>query len=546
MSRTPLLGRRLLRALAEAFVAGLLMMLMDRQGFDGSATAYLPVAGKFLVGALVLVLVTARRRFPTAALLGAAPLLGLLPASGLPLALIAFAATRRLPDPRRRSLVLLAAYALAAVSTALLARPLHAGSWQYGLALGALLAGVTVIVPGLVGAAAGQQDRLVTALAERTAAAEEAQRLADSESRIHERSRIAAEMHDLVGHRLSLISLHAGGLEMALSKEAPELRDEAALVRQTTRDAMRELREVLGVLGPLGRDTGTDALTDATGTRSDIEALVAESRSGGIPVTLTWNGPDLDRPTGPSVRRAVHRVVRESLTNVHRYAAGAQVTVTVTHAGDQVRIAVRNGPPKAPPPTGLGTGRGLTGLRERVALTGGTFTSGPAPDGGFEVAATLPTVPQQTAQQAAGATRARPREASTAEEFAASEGWIGVLQRRLGGAVTAVIALGGVSVMMAFAVALVSEARPGPDMPATQEVEVGMTRKQVEGSLGVDSPAVRAAAAGREPARPAGTTDCRFPYTDDMLGNEHLAVTRYCFAGNTLAAIDRFPVPLAP
>ena len=143
-----------------------------------------------------------------------------------------------------------------------------------------MLAVTTVVVPGLVGIAAGQQDRLLRALRERAAAAEEARRLADSESRMRERSRIAAEMHDLVGHRLSLVSLHAGGLEMALLKEAPELRDEAAVVRRATRDAMQELREALGVLGPLARDTGTDALTDATGTRADIEALVEESRGG--------------------------------------------------------------------------------------------------------------------------------------------------------------------------------------------------------------------------------------------------------------------------
>ncbi|CAM5327106.1 two-component sensor histidine kinase [Streptomyces spiroverticillatus] len=534
-----------LRSCAELGVAGALMVFMDFEGFQTAAVPVPTRAVKLLAGALVLALLLARRRYPVSALLGASVLLGVLPAAGLPLALIAFATARRVPDPRRRIAVLLAAYALAVLASALCARPLGAGSWQYGLALGAMLAGVTVIVPGLVGAAAGQQDRLVAALAERTAAAEEAQRLADSESRIHERSRIAAEMHDLVGHRLSLISLHAGGLELALAKQAPQLREEAVLVRTATRDAMRELREVLGVLGPLGRDTGTTALTDATGTRPDIEALVAESRSGGIPVTLTWTGPDLDEVEGQSVRRAVHRVVRESLTNVHRYAPGAPVAVTVEHTGEQVRTVVRNGPPPASAPaTGLGTGRGLTGLRERVGLTGGGFTAGPTADGGFEVTATIPTGPHDAPP--APAPVRRPEAATSAEEFAQSEGWSGILQRRLGGAVTALVALGGLSVMMAFAVGLVSQARPGPEVPAMHEVKVGMSRKEVMRSLSLDSPAVRAAAEGHEPPRPRGVTDCVFPYTNEMSDTGELEVTRYCFAGDTLAAVDTFDVPLAP
>ncbi|MFE2441671.1 sensor histidine kinase [Streptomyces sp. NPDC059426] len=212
----------------------------------------------------------------------------------------------------------------------------------YGLELGLVLAVTAVVVPGLVGTVYGQQARLLRALRERGDAAERARRSADSEARTHERSRIAAEMHDLVGHRLSLISLHAGALELALGEADSELREEAVLVRGATRDAMRELRQALGVLGPLGRATGPDAFTDATGTRADVEALVAGSCDGGIAVRLEWRGPDLDmRPA--QVRRAVHRVVRESLTNVHRYAAASHVTVRVEHDDRTVGVTVRNG-----------------------------------------------------------------------------------------------------------------------------------------------------------------------------------------------------------
>ncbi|MGY5138830.1 sensor histidine kinase, partial [Streptomyces nigrescens] len=304
-------GRWLLwRAAGEALLAGALVLLVHEgvSTIDGRLEGGAPALG--LIGiALVLV----RRRFPVACVAGLAALMGVVPAVALLTAVAAYTAARQTRTPRRRIGALLGAAALAMLTCAAFTPELEMGSRLFGLALGAVFAVTTVVLPGLAGTAGGQQDRLLRALRERAAAAEEARRLADSESRMRERSRIAAEMHDLVGHRLSLVSLHAGGLEMALLKEAPELRDEAAVVRRATRDAMQELREALGVLGPLGSDTGTGVLTDATGTRADIEALVEESRSGGIPVAFSWEGPDLDaRPA--QVRRAVHRVVRESLT----------------------------------------------------------------------------------------------------------------------------------------------------------------------------------------------------------------------------------------
>ncbi|MDG4863816.1 histidine kinase, partial [Streptomyces sp. T-3] len=385
-------GWRGWRALGEAFGGGVLM-IMTYLGLNGFGTDIGHVR-ILLLGMIALSLFVVRRRLPLLSVLGLAALMAVLPPVGLVTAVATYTTTRQVAAARRRIALLLAASVVTMLTCFTLAPHLALGSQLFGLALGAVLAATTVLVPGLIGTSAGQQDRLLLALRERTAAAEQAQRLADSESRIHERSRIAAEMHDLVGHRLSLISLHAGGLEMALQKESPELQEEAALVRMATKDAMNELREVLGVLGPLGRDTGTDALTDATGTRADIEALVEESRRGGIPVDFDWEGPDLDIREA-RVRRAVHRVVRESLTNVHRYAAGAHVTVAVTHTDEQVGIRVRNGLPPTPPSvtTGLGSGRGLTGLRERVTLLGGFLEAGATPSGGFLVEAAIPADP---------------------------------------------------------------------------------------------------------------------------------------------------------
>ncbi|MFJ3950893.1 sensor histidine kinase [Streptomyces libani] len=531
-------GRWLLwRAAGEALLAGALVLLVHEgmSTFDGRLEGGAPVLG--LVGiALVLV----RRRFPVACVAGLAALMGVVSAVALLTAVAAYTAARQTRTPRRRIGVLLGAAALAMLTCAAFAPELEVGSRFFGLVLGAVFAVTTVVLPGLVGTAGGQQDRLLRALRERAAAAEEARRLVDSESRMRERSRIAAEMHDLVGHRLSLVSLHAGGLEMALRKEAPELRDEAAVVRRATRDAMQELREALGVLGPLGSDTGTGALTDATGTRADIEALVEESRGGGIPVAFSWEGPDLDaRPA--QVRRAVHRVVRESLTNVHRYAAEAHVTVAVRHTVERVAVRVRNGVPPTRPAavTGLGSGRGLTGLRERVALLGGSLEAGRTPGGGFAVAAEIPATPGPGAETADAA----PDDSGSApvEE---SRSRLSVLQRRVAGAVIGLLGLAGVGVLMLFGVVLVDHSRYELAYQSPEKPRLGMTRGQVERAVAPDDDASRAAAAGREPPRPASVTDCVYPYAGGKPKGGRMELVRYCFRSDTLIAIDRFTVPI--
>ncbi|WP_234433824.1 sensor histidine kinase [Streptomyces rimosus] len=488
-------------------------------------------------------LVLARRRFPAWSVLGLSALMGVLPATGLLTAVVSYTAARQTEARRRRSGLMLAGGALAMLAGFVSAPATGLGGRLYGLALGGVLAATTVLVPGLVGIAGGQQDRLVQALQERTAAAEEARQLADSEARMHERSRIAAEMHDLVGHRLSLISLHAGGLEMALQEQAPKLREEASLVRGATRDAMRELREALGVLGPLGWDTGTGALTDATGTRSDVEALVVESRGVGVSAEFSWEGDDLvARPA--RVRRAVHRVVRESLTNVHRYAASAQVTVAITHTEEQVTVRVRNdAPPEPSPTTGLGSGRGLTGLRERVTLLGGTVEAGTTPGGGFSVVADIPVVPAAAVRAEEVAEAASPGGGAGGNAAGESGRRLRRVQRGLTGVATGLLGLAGVGAMMLFGIVLVTEAQPNhPYQPF--EPRVGMTRQQMQHEGIHDYDMVRAAADGREPRRPASATSCMYPWVDKKSRGARLQIVRYCFRSDVLISIDRFTVPV--
>ncbi|KIZ17001.1 histidine kinase [Streptomyces natalensis] len=535
-------GLRLWRAAGEAIIAGLL--IMDK---NGPAVLGMPrYGGVMVVLALAGIgLVLVRRRFPVVSVLGLSALMGPVLAVGLLTAVASYTAARQTEARRRRGVLLLAGGALAMLSCFVFEPATALGSRPYGLVLGAMLAATTVLVPGLVGTAARQQDRLMRALRERTAAAEEARRLADSEARMHERSRIAAEMHDLVGHRLSLISLHAGGLEMALQKQAPELQEEASLVRGATRDAMRELREALGVLGPLGRDTGTDALTDATGTRADIEALVAESRGVGVPVEFSWEGDDLDgRPA--RVRRAVHRVVRESLTNVHRYAAGAHVTVAVTHTGERVEVRVRNGVPPVPPAatTGLGSGRGLTGLRERVGLLGGALEAGATPGGGFSVSADIPADPASGAQaeDVADAAPHEERPQGAADEPGRRPRR---LQQGLVSAAIGLLGLAGVAAMMMLDVVLVDQAKPSPTSHPFP-LRVGMPREQVKRQTLPDNDLARAAADGREPPRPPSATDCMYPWGFETPKGGRLPMVRYCFRSDILISIDHFTVPVVP
>ncbi|MEU5190674.1 histidine kinase [Streptomyces klenkii] len=479
-----------------------------------------------------------RRRFPVAVLLALAALTGAAPCVGPVTAATAFAVARRTVRARRRGRLLVAAAAVVVVCAAVSAPWSGPGPVEYGLALGLILTPAAVLVPGLVGTSYGQQRRLVQALRERGDAAERARRSADSEARTHERSRIAAEMHDLVGHRLSLISLHAGGLELALERADPELREEAVLVRRTTRDAMRELRQAVGVLGPLGRDTGPEALTDATGTRTDIESLVAESLDGGIVVRLDWTGPDLDARTA-RVRRAVHRLVRESLTNVHRYASAAHVTVTVVHDDETVRVTVRNGAPPAPPASAgsVGTGRGLTGLRERVELLGGTFDAAPLPSGGFQVNAVVPAEPGDAPAPA-------PARAHTVGDGTGHDAGTPP-ERRTAQVLTLALGLAALSVLMVLGTAFVYATAPHKNAGPSPLPRVGMTYGDVAAAGVSDNKAVRAAATGHEPPRPAGTAGCVYPFngaTEARPGG--LIVARYCFdAAQRLIAIDRFTVP---
>jgi signal transduction histidine kinase len=336
-----------------------------------------------LTSAAVLVCLL-RLRSPVVALLAAAALFGLWPVCGTLLALTAYHVAAKARPVRGLKVVL----TLAVVADLAGALTTSEYGWSIVIAGHAVALAVCLGLPIAVRVLLRRIDRVIEALHERARYLEDNDRLARSAARLQERSRIAQEMHDQLGHRLSLISLYAGALELATGRQPGE-GDRALLIRTTVHTAMQELRATLGVLRPSGPSPVHTGPTDDTGTREDLLRLIAESRSAGVHVRLAWPGEDLGDAPVP-VRRAVHRLVREGLTNIHRHAPGADALVTVERDAGRLRVQITNGPPRGAGKPASGTKLGLVGVRERVHLLGGELVADADHDGGYRMVADLP------------------------------------------------------------------------------------------------------------------------------------------------------------
>ena len=255
-------------------------------------------------------------------------------------------------------------------------------SYELELALGML---VTVVVIGW-GLFARARHQLVLSLRERAERLEAEQRMHVDAAREAERRRIAREMHDVLAHRVSLLSLHAGALEFRPDAPPEEIAEAAGVVRASAHSVLQELREVIGVL----RD-GDEGTERPQPTLADIPELVEESRAAGMKVEASI---DADAGVTAATGRTAYRIVQEGLTNARKHAPGAAVGVTVAARGEgglEVEVVSRRAvgvPAGGPPPPG--TGSGLIGLAERVALAGGEFTHGPRLGGDHVLRATLP------------------------------------------------------------------------------------------------------------------------------------------------------------
>jgi signal transduction histidine kinase len=210
---------------------------------------------------------------------------------------------------------------------------------------------------------------------------------AGDEARAAERRRIAREMHDVLAHRLSLLSVHAGALEFNPDAPSEEVAEAAGVIRESARAALDELRGVIGVL----REDGSETLTQPPQpTLADLAALVEESRAAGMRITARIELGDA-APTA-AVGRTAYRIAQEGLTNARKHAPGAAVTLTVEAPAGDLRVEVRSLAPVAVAAASAlpGAGTGLIGLGERVTLAGGELESGVDPDGAFVLRARLP------------------------------------------------------------------------------------------------------------------------------------------------------------
>ncbi|MDT0437937.1 MULTISPECIES: sensor histidine kinase [Streptomyces] len=294
---------------------------------------------------------------------------------------------------------------------------LDLGDWFVPFAAITTAVGVTA-PPLLLGLYVGARRRLMESLRERADSLErELQLLAERAeeraewARNEERTRIAREMHDVVAHRVSLMVVHAAALQAVARKDPEKAVRNAALVGDMGRQALTELREMLGVLrsgddarrperavplaavGLAAAVAASRAVEEGDGPcLSELDELIGQSAAAGMVVDLSVEGDDRAYPA--EVEQTAYRVVQEALTNVHKHAAGAKTHIRLAHRGVEIAMQVENEPPpeagsasSARLPSG---GNGLLGMRERVVALGGVFVSGPTDAGGFRVSAVIP------------------------------------------------------------------------------------------------------------------------------------------------------------
>ncbi|WP_107081715.1 sensor histidine kinase [Streptomyces sp. SBT349] len=436
-----------------------------------------------------------------------------------PTAVCAFLAGWRPGRTRSTALALVAAVAAGVVALSLAPASVALGSRLVGVVAGA------AVLPWFVARFCRQYRDLIRAGWERAEHLEREQRLVAEQARLRERARIAQDMHDVIGHELSLIALSAGALKLAPGLPEPH-RAVAQDIRARAAAAVDRLGEVIGVLRH-----ETDAAPKEPGD-AGIAGLVDRARAAGLAVELRVEGAADGLP--PMGGRAVHRVVQEALTNVAKHAPGAAATVRVRHTPGETEVHVENGPapadvlPAARGPAGTG-GFGLIGLDERVRLAGGSLTHGDSRgDGGFAVRARLPRPPPAQPSPAGGPVAPVPPERRHARR--------GLRRTLVAGAlvplVTAAVLTGGLTVWNAV------EARQTVLSPEDfDRLHTGQSRAEVAGYL----PARQSEFRPAEPEPRAPGTACEYyAMTDDPFDDRSGDIYRLCFRTGTLISAEAF------
>jgi signal transduction histidine kinase len=323
-----------------------------------------------VIASLTLVV---RRRWPVAVLVACLALSFLTP---VPAAVVALHATGRY-------VVRPSVSAACVLGTLAVVGPVWATTPRVGGVPEFLLFATLALAPWLIGKGEWSAVQL---RAQQAASAQLVLQQQAQEARQFERLRLAREMHDVVAHRISLIVLQTNILDAETEDAA--VREGVNRIRTTGREALEEMREILGLLRRADVEAVAGSPELERNSLTGVDVLAQDARAVGQPVVVEL--ALTPRVVPDQAERTAFRIVRESLTNAVRHAPGALTLVRLTEVSQGVHVVVVNDPP-ADPPTGLTTGgNGLRGLRERIALVGGSITAGPTPAGGFRVEAIIP------------------------------------------------------------------------------------------------------------------------------------------------------------
>ncbi|MFE7757385.1 sensor histidine kinase [Streptomyces sp. NPDC057429] len=507
-----------------------------------------------------------RRVLPASVLLATA--VGSIPFAGLaPLFLVvSWSAGRRIEGLGRAAGVFALAYGLTLGMTAL---------WEPHLSLPLLVFSglfllVALIVPGLAGRYWSQRRTLTDTLREYNAQLLRERAMIAGHARIRERQRIAQDMHDSLGHQLALIAVHTGALEVDRELTGRQ-REAVGVLREASVAAMHELRDVVGVLrdgadapraGGAPQAAHPDDEDPGTPSRgvAGIDTLAESSRKAGAAVDVRRSGGV--RPLAPTADHAAFRVVQEGLTNAHKHAPGAPITIGLRYEPDSLVVEVANGPAVEPVSGSVASGcQGLTGLEERARLVGGMVHAAPTADGGFRLAAVLPyTSPgdgfPSPPPGEAMATFVAPADDFRAQSSAGSGGesdpvtdWNGFpkeLARTMsrtkrgsgiviGCGVAALVVVLLVIAMVVGGIFLVREADTAMIEPKQYDaVKVGQSEAEVRGQLPSGDSFLNSGAGRGAPPEPEGATCLTLLSTEFGSGWDAEPMFRFCFAGGKL------------
>ncbi len=241
---------------------------------------------------------------------------------------------------------------------------------------------VTFTIAWIIGFAVGDKYREVDEAKERAALAEREREERARRAVADERARIARELHDVVGHSVSVMTVQASAVRRLLEPDQDKVRKALVVVEQTGREALAEMRRMVGVL----RHPEEAPALAPQPSLEQIEKLVQHTREAGLPVELRIEGEPVQLPSG--VDLTAYRLVQEGLTNAVKHARAQQAEVLVRYEAGHIELTVSDD--GCGEGDGVGGGHGLVGMLERVTVYGGKLEAGPGPEGGFRLRATLP------------------------------------------------------------------------------------------------------------------------------------------------------------